>query len=170
VYLLESIISSEPYMASIDVNSSAPDTPICTMTSTHIFSAEDGSHSINWYFTQQDRDDVSPTKDFLALTIEVNLLDSATNESGREISYTRAVNLAAPPSDIRDDELNPLFISNKLLENGQTYSEIIELPAISISPETPFEQFLLSNLLLGRNVGLIQLSRDNGDVFTVVPE
>ena len=41
VYLL-SITSSEPYVAGVDVNASDLDSPVCEMTSTHVFSAEDG--------------------------------------------------------------------------------------------------------------------------------
>jgi len=54
VYLLNSITLSKPYVAAIDINSSAEDGPNCTMTAKHVFSAEDGSHDIILEFTEQD--------------------------------------------------------------------------------------------------------------------
>lgn len=170
VYLLQSIILNEPYVASVDVNSSALDSPICKMTSTHIFSSEDGSHEIYWYFTQRDTDGVNPAEDFLALAIEASLPVTDSVEAGPVFSYFRAVELSTLLTGSSDDESNPKFIASRLLENGRTYSDVIAFPGMSMPPEPEFEQYFIKEIMISRNVGLIQLSRENGDVYTVVPE
>ncbi len=169
VYLV-SVTSSEPYVAAIDVNGSALDTPVCTMTSTHVFSAEDGSHDFFWHFFQRDDDGGNPANDFLTMAIEVSLPSSESGVAGRVFSSTMGVSLSALPTNSEGDELAPVFLSEQLLENGQSYTDIIKFPSFSVPPEPEFEQYLISEILLSRTVGLIQFSRNDGTVYTVVPE
>jgi len=169
VYLLQSIVSNEPYVASVDVNSSALDTPICELTQNHIFISDDGSHEVQLNFAQQDKDGINPELDSLAVKIELILADSNSGEPGLPLSRTQYENLLNPHTVVDDFSVQPHFLASKTLDSGQTYTDVIVFPSSSIPPEPAFQQYLLSEILLGRNVGLIQLSRNNGDVFTVVP-
>lgn len=173
VYLLRSITLSEPYTARTDINSSSLDKPICITTAEHVFVAEDDSHEIIFNFKESDTDGGDPLRDFLQLKLEVTLPAAVTGESGQQITQTQTVNLLALSTDateVGDDALQPLFVSNQTLENGQTYTDVIAFPGISLPPDPDYEQYSLSKVLLSRNVGLIQVSRNDGGVFTLVPE
>ena len=171
VYLLKSITLSEPYsepyIAKIDVNSSALDTPQCKMTSNHLFVADDGSHEITLDFVQRDADGINPAENSLAVRILANL---PSVESGEQISRTRYKNLLTLDTVVdNDDTLQPQFFTDQTLENGQTFIDVIEFPGISFPSDPEYEQYSLNKVLLSRNVGLIQISRDDGGVFTLVP-
>ena len=169
VYLLQSIMLSEPYVAKIDVNSSALDTPLCEMTSTHVFVAEDGSHEITMNFLQRDSDGINPEEDQLGLRIRAFLPATESGEPGVRFSGTYSTNLLNTPSEDQAAALEPRLFATQLLENGQTYADVIEFPISSRPPEPDYEQYSLNKALISRNVGLIQISRIDEGVFTLVP-
>jgi len=149
------------------------ETPVCESTSTHVFVAEDDSHEIIMYFTQRDNDGFNLAQEFLALTIEVALPAAQTGEPSKLLGRMLAANLVTLPTAVTgivNDELEPQFFASQQLENGQMYSDVIEFPSSSIPPESEFEQYLVSEIKLSRNVGLIQISREIGGAYSVVSE
>jgi len=150
------------------------------MTSTHLFRADGGSHEIKFNFDELSFIGVSSNDNLFGLSVEATLPRRVSGEAGEQISHTPTANLLNPSmqflyflnssTEADSDTIVPSFFPSRTLENGQTYTDVIEFPGILNSPDVNYAPYSFNEVLISRNDGLIQISRNDGKVFTVVPE
>jgi len=164
VYVLDSITDSEPYVATGSLEGEDRE-PLCEITSFHAFLAEDNSHEIIMKFAQGDFDTLDPSQDTVWLKIIVSLPGSL-----EELSTSTWIDLAELQAAVDFDETDVTFFPSKTLENGQTYTDVIQSTG-NLRPELPeYAQWVINEFLLARDKGLIQIARADGTVLTVIPD